>query len=502
MRLAIIVTLAFVSFDSVHVKFVNNNDTHHVNDLVSKNEVIYLFKTRNKTSQLNLDHHRRVRRSVPVDRNRLFLDRKVNYLIDPWFPEKETQTIQSAIQKLSEASCVEFVQLSEKPTDDNIDYVHILPSSNCIGEFGRVGGRQMFNLSLTCLEEPTVMHEMLHTLGMWHEHSRWDRDEYVTVLYDNIIPSKKNYFRKLTQTIDDTLSLPYDYSSIMHYKSFDYSIDPSNLRTIISKNPNISSDSIGKTDKLSDLDKQRLNKLYRCDVKRCLDPTKPLNGEVIGDNFEVGAKISYKCKDDTFTLIGSNSRFCKFDGQWSASTPICVQQFYHFCNFETDFCGWQNNVGWVRNELRNQTEHTGPVTDNTLGTPKGHFIYTRSRRKQKGDIASIETPSFSVPDNVQKSCVSFAYYLWGERIGTLKVYIHLTQSGNKKLIFEKSGNIGPKWLIAKYAISAAGQSLHFTFEVIIGGNLLSDIAIDDFVFMSCTQEEIELGHFEIIDLDS
>jgi len=33
-----------------------------------------------------------------------------------------------------------------------------------------------------------VMHEVLHALGFWHEQSRADRDNFVTVYFDNIIP--------------------------------------------------------------------------------------------------------------------------------------------------------------------------------------------------------------------------------------------------------------------------------------------------------------------------
>lgn len=51
------------------------------------------------------------------------------------------------------------------------------------------------NLGQDCFQIGTVIHEFLHCLGFIHQHSSPERDEYITINYDNIDPGNKtNHF--------------------------------------------------------------------------------------------------------------------------------------------------------------------------------------------------------------------------------------------------------------------------------------------------------------------
>lgn len=68
-----------------------------------------------------------------------------------------------------------------------------------------------------CKKKSAIIHELGHALGFWHEQTRPDRDQYVKVHWDRIIPGKEFNFMKLSYEDINSLDVSYDYNSIMHY---------------------------------------------------------------------------------------------------------------------------------------------------------------------------------------------------------------------------------------------------------------------------------------------
>ncbi len=114
------------------------------------------------------------------------------------------------------------------------------------------------------------MHEIGHTVGLYHEHTRRDRDSRINVDTTNIKPTKLHNYKKYTTRIDypqmggmDVGS--YDHGSIMHYPSglgSSFAIDPS--KPIITTIP--PGKKIGQRKALSTRDKRTINFLYPSSV--------------------------------------------------------------------------------------------------------------------------------------------------------------------------------------------------------------------------------------------
>ena len=55
---------------------------------------------------------------------------------------------------------------------------------------GVQGGMQDISIGHRCDSHATIIHEMMHAVGFFHEQSRRDRDNYVTIYWNNIQDSK------------------------------------------------------------------------------------------------------------------------------------------------------------------------------------------------------------------------------------------------------------------------------------------------------------------------
>jgi len=115
------------------------------------------------------------------------------------------------------AGVIQFV-----PRGSQADYVEFDFDTNnfsgqCESYVGRIGGEQTTGGSGAC-SLGTLLHEMGHIAGLYHEQSRPDRNTYITVNFGNVIKGSEDNFNQPQDDFQD-LGL-FDYASIMEYLPF------------------------------------------------------------------------------------------------------------------------------------------------------------------------------------------------------------------------------------------------------------------------------------------
>jgi len=164
----------------------------------------------------------------------------VPYEIAGNFPNQARIT--DAIAHWEKFTSIRFVKRDSSNAKQYPNYVYFQPADGCWSYVGMQGGKQAIGLASGCSLGNTI-HEIGHAVGLWHEQSRIDRDEYVTILYENIYPSMAFNFNKQVANGEDIGA--YDFGSIMHYPRKAFSKNGKD--TIVPKN----GEEIGQRDVLS-----------------------------------------------------------------------------------------------------------------------------------------------------------------------------------------------------------------------------------------------------------
>ncbi|XP_027458538.1 meprin A subunit alpha isoform X2 [Zalophus californianus] len=154
-------------------------------------------------------------------------------------------------------SCVDF-----KPYEGESSYIIFQKFDGCWSQVGDQHVGQNLSIGLGCDYKAIIEHEILHALGFYHEQSRTDRDDYVNIWWDEILPGFEHNFNTYDDTFITDLNTPYDYESLMHYEPFSFNKNDS-APTITAKIPAFNT-IIGQRLDFSATDLERLNRMYNC----------------------------------------------------------------------------------------------------------------------------------------------------------------------------------------------------------------------------------------------
>ncbi|EEB19379.1 conserved hypothetical protein [Pediculus humanus corporis] len=205
-----------------------------------------------------------VTRAATARKERVWDHGVIPYEIDGNFSGEHKALFKQALRHWENFTCVRFV---ERSVQDHPNYIIFTerPCGCCSFVGKRGNGAQAISIGKNCDKFGIVVHELGHVVGFWHEHTRPDRDNHVQIMRENIMGGQEYNFNKLSEDEVNSLGLPYDYDSIMHYARNTFS-KGTYLDTILpldkagmKKRPEI-----GQRIRLSEGDIAQTNLVYKC----------------------------------------------------------------------------------------------------------------------------------------------------------------------------------------------------------------------------------------------
>ncbi|KAM3928822.1 meprin A subunit beta-like [Leptodactylus fuscus] len=329
-----------------------------------------------------------------------------------------------AFERYRLKSCIDF-----KPWEGERNYISVFKESGCWSYIGNLRrGKQQLSLGQNCDRIATIQHEFLHSLGFWHEQSRSDRDDYVIIMWDRIQNGTQNNFNTYDDSRSNSLNVPYDYTSVMHYSktAFQVGSEPTIVTRIAAF-----SDVIGQRMDFSDYDLDKLNRLYNC------------------------------------------STFITF-------LDSCDFEYNNICGM---IQGTEDNEDW---QHVSQVPYA-PSNDHTnLGNCKdsGYFMHFDRSKLNNGQRAMLESRLFYPKRDFQ--CLEFFYYHNGHESDQLNIWIReyteAAPNGTLKFITAVNGQPQDYWQLYHVPLSTSNK-FRVVFEGVKGGgNANGGISIDDINF--------------------
>jgi hypothetical protein len=209
-------------------------------------------------------------RGVAIFGNRQWPNRIIPYDISAISSAADRKTITDAMQTLMYAvgtpiansnqrnACVYFRPREASDTS----YFKIQYGNGCSAIVGHYPN-YVSTMTLQqngCFHSHIIQHELLHVLGFYHEQSRPDRDDFLSINLANVQENMRHNFNKYAwgSTVHNQGS-KYDYSSIMHYGTTAFSMNGKATMT-----PRQAGVVIGNSKALSPMDIAEVRHFYSC----------------------------------------------------------------------------------------------------------------------------------------------------------------------------------------------------------------------------------------------
>ncbi|XP_045129131.1 astacin-like isoform X2 [Portunus trituberculatus] len=187
----------------------------------------------------------------------------VPYVFGSSITSNQRDIILQGMNDFHTKTCIRFV---ERTTQHH--YIEIVSNdSGCWSYVGKMGGKQRVSLDVNgCIYVGTAIHELMHAVGFYHEHCRNDRDNYVTIHYENVMRGYACAFDKDTNW--QYVGEGYNYASIMHYGAYSFSVNWGVLETIVPLDTKVVLHEPWEKYEMEHSDANQINNLYAAECAR------------------------------------------------------------------------------------------------------------------------------------------------------------------------------------------------------------------------------------------
>ncbi|XP_015770385.1 PREDICTED: uncharacterized protein LOC107348826 [Acropora digitifera] len=155
------------------------------------------------------------------------------------------------------------------------------------------------------------------------------------------------------------------------------------------------------------------------------------------------------------------------------------------CDFEVGFCGLKHeskSLRWfIASGFTLEKNSLRPPFDHTTFLPTGRYMFIEPSTYYETDVSAVLASD--VIDKGEIICIQFWYYMRGQDIDSLKIYIRTEKS--KTLIWQLTGEQGNKWAFGQVGHKDDSASYQVLLEgAFNGGGINRVIAVDDLYFSS------------------
>ncbi|CEG06154.1 Astacin-like metalloendopeptidase [Strongyloides ratti] len=317
----------------------------------------------NVKTENNNSYEKVVKRDILLDQWAPWNVSEIQYFVES---PVSKENVKKAIEHIENNTCIKFKEMNNDFNDKQ--GIIFKKGDVCSSNVGLINQTksQPITLAKYCYEKvELILHEIGHALGLIHEQSRSDRDNYITIDYDNVEDKEKYNFQKINFSSYRNYSTQYDSIALMHYKPTDFSKN-TKKPVITSKLHNAYQKNMGFSTKMTfneikqlnlchcnkcnwvnnDGKKKKKNNAAKCvnsgypdynDCKKCICPTGytgTLCREI--EKSDKGCPVTkYKVQSNVKNLVMMDKKTCYIFLQASKGKKIKLEIISYTLTFKT-----------------------------------------------------------------------------------------------------------------------------------------------------------------------